>query len=185
MVIMLGLILCTVCVNIFGGSSQVGTYLSLLVFACAAWIVGPIGSLLMGFAGAPGALLGTCDMRPWTTTYQTRRWIGLFLSGIGQSAIAVLFVVLSVSCVRHAISLPNTSPWILWIGGFALAMSPVKSACRQSRHEELINPEMVQGNILHMALGLPCIVTPVAFVALAVSPRAMSLFAWLPLTGHG
>ena len=82
--------------------------------------------------------------------------------------------------MRHAISQPNTCRWILWIAGFLVAISPVKSAAEQSRIEELQNPEMVRDNVLHMALGFTCIVAPVAYLIFAIFPKVMRHFSWLP-----
>jgi hypothetical protein len=111
--IFLGLAIFTLFVHILGGSSQIGTFLFLAIFAIAAKISGFVGSILMGFAGAPGALLTRCDMPPYTKAYQTRRWTGLLLSAIGQCIFILLFVALTVGYVRHVISQPNTCHWIL------------------------------------------------------------------------
>ena len=175
MLVFLILAILTLFVHILGGRSLIGTFLFLAIFAMAAKIGGFVGSILLGFAGAPGALLGMNS-----TVYQTSRWIGLLLSSIGQGIFALVFVALTVGYVRHAISQPNTCPWILWIAGFLVAMSPIKSAAEQSRIEEITNPEMVRGNILHTALGFPCIVAPVAYFIFAFIPKAMSPFSWLP-----
>lgn len=181
--IFLVLALFTLFIHIFGDNSQIGTFLFLVIFAIAAKISGFIGSILMGFAGAPGALLARCDMPPYSKAYQTRKWIGLLLSAIGQCIFILLFVALTVSYVRHAISQPNTCLWILWIAGFLVAISPVKSAAEQSRIEELHNPEMVRDNVLHMALGFSCIVAPVAYFIFAFFPKVMRHFSWLPFVG--
>jgi len=171
----------TVFFHILGGSSQAGTLLFLAIFFIASMVTGFVGSILMGFAGAPGALLTRCDMPPYTKAYQTRRWAGLLLSAIGQCSVALLFVALTIGYVRHAIFQPNTCPWILWIAGFWVAISPVKSAAEQSRIEELSDPRMVRDNVLHMALGFPCIVAPVAYFIFAFFPGVMSrIFSWLP-----
>ncbi len=170
----------TLFVHIFSGSSQIGTFLFLVIFAIAAKIGGFLGSILMGFAGAPGALLARCDNPPWTKVYKTRRWTGLLLSAIGQCIFIFLFVALAVGYIRHAISQPKTCPWILWIAGFLVALSPVSSAAKQSKIEELHNPEMVRDNVLHIALGLPCFVAPVAYLIFAFFPKSLSLFSWLP-----
>jgi len=181
--IFLILAILTLFIHIFGEISQVETFLFLAIFAIAAKISGFVGSILMGFAGAPGALLTwktRCDMPPYTRAYQARRWTGLLFSAIGQCIFIILFVALTVGYVRQVISKHNTCPWILWIAGFLVAISPVKSAAEQSRWEELINPEMVRDNVLHMALGFPCIVVPVAYLIFAFFPKAMSPFSWLP-----
>jgi len=170
----------TLFIHILGSNSQIGTFLFLVIFAIAAKIAGFLGSILMGFAGAPGALLAKCDMPSYSKAYQTRKRIGLLLSGIGQCIFILLFVVITVVYVRLAISQPNTCNWILWIAGFLVAISPVKSAAEQSRIEELQNSEMVNDNVLHMALGFPCIVAPGAYLIFAFFPKVMRHFSWLP-----
>jgi len=181
LLIFLFLTLLTLCIHIFGDDSQIGTFLFLLIFAVAAKIAGFLGSILLGFAGAPGALVAGCNMPPYSKAYQTRKIIGLLLSGIGQCMFVLLFIIMTVAYVRDAISQPNTCGWILWIAAFLVAVSPVASAARQSKMEELNSPEMVRHNVLHMALGFACIVAPVAYLILALFPKLMSHFSWLPL----
>lgn len=178
--IFLVLAILTLFIHILGNNSQIGTFLFLVIFAIAAKIGGFFGSILMGFAGAPGALIARCNMPAYSKAYQTRKRIGLLLSAIGQCFFILLFVVLTVGYVRHSISQPNTCLWILWIAGFLVAISPVKSAAEQSRIEELQNPEMVRDNVLHTALGFPCFVAPVAYLIFAFFPKVMSPFSWLP-----
>jgi hypothetical protein len=178
MLIFLVLAIITVFVHIFGDSSQIGTFLFLAILAIAAKIGGFVGSILIGFAGAPGALLARGD--EYSKAYRSRRWAGLLLSAIGQCFVALIFVALTIVYVRHAISQPNTCPWILWIAGFLVAISPVKSSAEQSRIEEITNPTMVRDNVLHMALGFPCIVAPVAYLIFAFFPKTMRFFSWLP-----
>jgi len=178
--IFLILAIITLFVHILGSNSQIGTFLFLLKFAIAIMIGGFLGSILMRFAGEPGALLARCNMPTYSKAYQARKWIGLLLSAIGQCIFIFLFIILTVGYVRHAISQPNTCRWILWIAGFLVAISPVKSAAAQSLIEELQNPEMVRDNVIHMALGFPCIVAPVAYLIFAFFPKVMRHCSQLP-----
>ena len=68
-----------------------------------------------------------------------------------------------------------------WVLNTFTVISPVASAARQSKMEELNSPEMVRHNVLHMALGFACIVAPVAYLILALFPKLMRHFSWLPL----
>lgn len=165
----------TLFLHIFGKSSQTGTFFYLAIFFIADWLVGLIGSILIGLGGAPGALFAG-DVN--SETYKNRRWAGLFLSFIGQSIVAIIFVALTVVFVKFVIFKPNTSSWILWIAGFIVAISPVKSAAQQSKMEEKFNPEMVRGNVLHMALGFTCIVAPIAYIIFAFFPKTMWFLSW-------
>lgn len=156
--VMLVLVISTLFVHIFGGSSQIGTLFFLVIFAVSAKFSGFIGSILIGFAGAPGTLIAMCHNHsaPWSRTYRSRRLSGFLLCAMGQGIFVIIFAALTIGFVKYTVSQPNTCSWILWIAGFLVATSPTYSALQQSVWEEKNNPEMVRGNILHLALPLSC-----------------------------
>lgn len=172
----------TLFVHIFGSNSQIGTFSFLVIFAIATFLSGFVGSILLGFTDSLGALLAKCDMPPYRRTYQTRLWRGVLLSAMIQSIFIIFFIALTVSFVKYAISQPNTCPWILWIAGFIIAISPGTYAAGVSKLDKLM--DMTQRNWNGGLQGFFCIIcifiAPVLYLIFACSPKAMSYFSWLP-----
>jgi len=156
-----------------------GSLFYVVIFIILMMIGGSLGSILIGFGGAPGAFLAMGDRD--SSAYRVRWWLGLFISAIGQAIVSLALVAVVVSLVRYAVSQPNTWAWVLWVVGFFVAISPGASAASQSRMEQRENPEMIRNHVLHLALGLTCIIDPVGYIVFAIFPNVMSrLFSWLP-----
>ena len=179
--IFLVLAILTLLVHIFGSNSQIGTFRCLVMFAIATFVSGFLGSILLGISDSLGALIAKCDIPPYKRAYQTRLWRGVLLSAMIQSIFIIFFVALIVSFVKYAISQPNTCPWILWIAGLVIAMSPGIYAAGLSKLDKLM--DMTQRNWNGGLQGFFCMicifVAPVLYLIFACSPKAMSYFSLL------
>jgi hypothetical protein len=140
------------------------------IFAALGMIPVVLVIFLLGFGGALGSVLWSVADR---SDNRMLRRLALITTYLGQSYVALAFVVLVISALRVFLEQrPTFYAWPFWIAGFFLAAAPPTYAMKEEEQ-----PATSQ----HIAMPLTTITAIVGFFVLAFFPVvASTAWPWVP-----
>ena len=126
---------------------------------------------VMGFAGAPGAMLFAAGQKARSALL---RVCGLILAALGQSYVVGAYAVFVVGLLRwFSTGRPDVPTWPLWIAAF-FHSGAVPFYGMKERPEE--------PTAQHLTLGIVELAATVVFFIVAFAPGALkSIYGWVPL----
>lgn len=126
--------------------------------------------LVMGLAGAPGALLYELGRKNNSSFLII---LGLLLAGVGQAFIICAYTVFVVSIMRFYLEgHPNIPSWPLWIAAFFQSMAAPSHALKDRSAENTAQ---------YMTLGCVGFAALIVFAFLVFVPESVkSIYFWVP-----
>lgn len=143
----------------------------IMFMACTMGLIAvAIVMLVMGFAGAPGAMLFAAGQR---TQSAFLRVCGLVVAALGQSYVVGAYAVFVVGLLRWFSSgRPDLPTWPLWVAAFFHAGAVPTYAMKERPEEPAAQ---------HRTLGIVALVGTVVFFVAAFGPWALkSVYGWVP-----
>lgn len=147
-------------------------YLFALCLAVGGFVAAALYMLVLGFAGAPGALAGAAMQ---ARSGRTPLW-ALFLTVAGQTYVSLAFAAAVIGTTRHHIGqATGLGKWLAWAVAFLVATSPAALAAKEGART-------APGNrtLQHHAATLTTPLTAVGFFVFVAAPAALILWAWVP-----
>jgi hypothetical protein len=150
------------------------TLLALLIMfmACTMGLIAvAIVMVVMGFAGAPGAMLFAAGKKAKSALLEV---FGLILAALGQSYVVGAYAVFVVGLLRwFSTGRPDVPTWPLWIAAFI--HSGAAPAYGMKERSE-------QPTAQHRTLGIVSLAATVVFFIAAFAPGVLKLiYGWVPL----
>ena len=146
--------------------------LLIMFMACTMGLIAvAIVMVVMGFAGAPGAMLFAAGQKAQNALL---RMCGLILSALGQSYVVGAYAVFVVGLVRwFSTGRPDVPTWPLWIAAF-FHSGAVPTYGMKERPEE--------PTAQHRTLGIVALAATVVFYSAVFTPGTLkSIYGWVPL----
>jgi len=127
--------------------------------------------VIMGFAGAPGAILFAAGQKAQNALL---RMFGLILAALGQSYVVGAYVVFMAGLLRwFSTSSPDVPTWPLWAAVFFHSVAVPTYGTREMPSEPTAQ---------HHTLGIVALVAIVIFIITALSPGVLKpIYGWVPL----
>jgi len=138
------------------------------IFAAAVY------TFVIGFAGAPGALLSSAAVKR-SRDGITPVW-GLFLTLAGQLYASLVFVTLVIHFVEARLSSAiGMGKWVAWSVAFFVAVAPSAIALKDAVRAE-------RRNVQHSATTLTAPLTAIGFFLFKLFPVIMNAgWGWVPM----
>ncbi len=150
--------------------SNIGWSLLILLVgmpAAALW------TFIVGFAGAPGALLAA---GPEGNVSRARHRAGIVLSGLGQSYASMAFAAIVLSQARVLAAERDLWNWLILVVAAIVAASPAINAGKEAVRAAREGKASVQ----HHATNLTLWLVTVGIIALLIAPSVARPWAWIP-----
>lgn len=145
-----------------------------VAIVCMAFTIGlfPIAIVLlvMGLAGAPGAMLYIAGQKTQNTLL---RGGGFILAALGQSYVVGAYAVLVVGVLRWFSTIrPDVPTWPLWLAAYLHSTAVPAYGTRERPDEPTAQ---------HHTLGIVALAATVIFFVVTFTPGALkSLYGWVP-----
>ena len=129
--------------------------------------------MLMGAAGAPGAVLFSLGQR---TQNALLRQLGLIVAALGQSYVVGGYAVFVVGLLRwFSQGQPDVPTWPLWIAAFFHSGAAPLYGMKERPEEPTAQ---------HYTLGVVTLLSEAVFLVAVFAPGALfALYGWVPFAG--
>jgi len=126
--------------------------------------------VIMGLAGAPGALIFEAGKKTKNVLLSV---LGFVLSALGQSYVVGAYAVFVVSLLRwFSEARPNIPTWPLWIAAFFHSLAAPEYAKRERAKEPTAQ---------HYSLGIVVLLSIVFFFIMVFAPNTLNpIYGWVP-----
>ncbi len=145
--------------------------LFIMFMACTMGLITvAIVMVVMGFAGAPGAILFAAGQKAQNVLL---RMCGLILAALGQSYVVGAYAVFVVGLLRwFSTGRPDVPTWPLWIAAFFHSGAVPTYGMKEKPEEPAAQ---------HLTLGIVALAATVVFFVAAFAPVALqSIYGWVP-----